>query len=330
MPAINHLPTPGQATRSPIETDVQNNRVCAVVVAYHPDTLFEQRLSAILSQVELLVLVDNTPGEAGSLRPKPPAHLHTSVQLVQNPTNIGIAAALNQGLQLALEAGCQWLLTLDQDTQCYSDMVQTLLQAAASCNPKPTVVGANYFDAKRKRHEAPPDDSQRCIERKTVITSGCLVDATFAHEVGGFRDDYFIDQVDHEFCLRIRAHSGRVVITSRPAMDHCVGGETGPKVPFLGQMLPDHSALRKYYITRNTITTVATYWKREPEWCMRRVARLLTGFVSMTILERNKLLKMRAFAVGMADGFLGRMGPCRRKSLDPALQEEKRDGPNSD
>jgi rhamnosyltransferase len=237
------------------------------------------------------------------------------IQLIENRENLGIAKALNQGLAHAIRIQRPWILTLDQDTECYPDMVQTLLQVAANCKPEASVVGGNYYDAKLRRHDVPNDAAGDCIERKTVITSGCLVDSAFARSIGGFREDYFIDQVDHEFCLRVRAHGRRVVITTKPVMDHSVGGNGGPKVPFLGLALPDHSPLRKYYITRNSIVTVRTYWKSEPTWCLVRISRLLLGVPSMILLERDRFTKILAFVTGFADAMRRRLGRCTRSQL---------------
>ncbi|MGH8602776.1 MAG: glycosyltransferase family 2 protein, partial [Gammaproteobacteria bacterium] len=141
-----------------------------------------------------------------------------------------------------------------------------------------------------------------------------LVDVATAHHAGGFREDYFIDQVDHEFCLRMRAHGYRVVITRRTVMEHSVGEPSGPYIPLLGVM-PSHSPLRKYYITRNTLITVADYWRTEPEWCMRRAMRLLLGLALMALMEKQRSAKLKAFAAGIIDGLNHRTGPCRHNWL---------------
>lgn len=289
--------------------------VCAVVVAYFPDDGFQDRLQLILPQVDALVVVDNSPGDAGRSSTQIPWDDNGQIHLVENRDNLGIAKALNQGLEHALQLNCRWLLTLDQDSRCQPDMVQTLLQVASSCKARPTVIGGNYFDAKRGRHEVTSDGSGECLEQKTVITSGCMVEASFAQAIGGFREDYFIDQVDHEFCLRARRHGRTVVISRKPVMDHSVGGHSGPKVPLRGSMLPDHSPLRKYYITRNSIVTARAYWVSEPAWCLARMARLFLGFPGMFLLEQDKFRKAKAFAVGLVDGLKNRMGPCRHTWL---------------
>jgi rhamnosyltransferase len=295
-------------------TEAAAEAVCAVVVAYFPDEDFAERLTSLLSQVGALVVVDNTPAPGYAQQLMGLRKSGGQIRLIENHRNAGIAAALNQGLEHALQTGCKWLLTLDQDTRCYSDMVATLLHVHETCDPKAAVIGGNYFDAQNHQLKVPADGETECLEQKTVITSGSLVDVSVAQAVGGFREDYFIDQVDHEFCLRVRAHGYRVVISCKPVMEHSVGGPGGAWMPLLG-ILPNHPPLRKYYIARNTVVTVADYWRREPYWCLRRTVRLLLGLLLMSTLEKQRLAKIRAFAAGFMDGVRRRMGPCWREWL---------------
>jgi rhamnosyltransferase len=285
--------------------------VCAVVVAYHAEEEVLARIAALLGQVTMVIVVDNTPGE-GAL--KGLKDLDSSVCLVENKANLGIASALNIALAMAQKKGFHWMLTLDQDTRCESDMVSVLLKISASCGEGYAVIGSNYFDPRSNRTKVTELNCKEWKEQKTVITSGSLVDVTKAHSVGGFRDDFFIDQVDHEFCLRLRAHGYKVAITCKPLMTHSVGNAGGVRIPFLG-VLPNHSPSRKYYIARNTVVTVANYWRREPEWCLRRLVRLLLGLGGMALLEERRISKVRAFMYGILDGFQGRMGPCQRELI---------------
>jgi rhamnosyltransferase len=299
------------ATAAAMTAGSMADSVCAIVVAYFPDAQFNARLQAVLPQVARVVVVDNTPQEnsapglAGVLKGL------AKVQLISNQANLGISAALNQGLHQALDAGFNWVLTLDQDTRSFPDMVSTLLAVSKACTPEPAVIGGNYLDPRNKHPEVPIGDAGAFLARKTVITSGCLVNLRVAVAIGGFREDYFIDQVDHEFCLRARAHGHQVVISRKPVMTHSVGESGGVRLPLLG-VLPNHPPVRKYYIARNTVVTVMAYWRREPGWCLRRGARLLLGLGGMALLEDGGFNKVRAFFGGVADGLRGRMGPCTR------------------
>lgn len=288
--------------------------MCALVVAYCPDNELDELLRSLASQVARVIVVDNTPEESAASRFKKISQEAAHVHLVENRVNPGISVALNQGLQYALHEGYKWMLTLDQDTKCFPGMVNTLLQVAEVCRPTPAVVGANYLDPRSERTKVPDHEAHYFLEQKTVITSGSLIDVRLAAVIGGFREDYFIDQVDHEFCLRMRAHGHKVVISCKPVMSHSVGKPGGVKMPFLG-VLPNHPPLRKYYIARNTVVTVAEYWRREPAWCLRRLVRLLLGLGGMALLEDHRLSKVRAFTAGVMDGLRRRMGPCTRESI---------------
>jgi rhamnosyltransferase len=288
-----------------MDTSVNNDirvlaeSVCAVVVAYYPDADFEARLLCTLPQVAMLVIVDNTPvpiALSADFRNRWQDRLHC----IANAENKGIAAALNQGLEYAAGMDYPWTLTLDQDTRCYPDMVDILGRVYASCSPAPTVIGSNYFDPQNARAKISAKDHLAWTDQTTVITSGCLIDTVVALQVGGFREDYFIDQVDHEFCLRVRSHGGRVVISTTPAMDHSVGRVGGVRLPWLG-VLPNHPPVRKYYIARNTMVTVASYWRTEPDWCFRRLVRLFLGLVEMAVLEEQRGRKVRGFMAGIVD-----------------------------
>jgi rhamnosyltransferase len=288
--------------------------VCAVIVAFHPDNEFKSRLADLLHQVNALVVVDNTPAEARQHSIALPPAVGKQVLLIENRDNLGVATALNQGLRQALEWGCDWLLTLDQDSRCYPDMVQTLLNVKATCVPPSVVIGGNYLDTRNGKTKVPVGEDGEFLEQKTVITSGCLVDARFALAIGGFREDYFIDQLDHEYCLRVRANGGRVVISRKPVMTHSVGEADGVWLPLLGY-LPNHSPLRKYYVARNSLVTIASYWRRESDWCLRRGGRLFLGLFLMALLEDQRWAKVRAFLAGVADAMVGRMGGCRHEWL---------------
>lgn len=283
--------------------------VAAVVVTYFPDSGLRERLAELLPQVGFLIVVDNTPlGQSdSSVEALVPAD--EGVCLLRNAANRGVAAALNQGLEAARARGFLWLLTMDQDSRSDPDLVRTLCRIRDLCVPTPRVVGANYRDLRNGRTKVRDGAVEDALEQKTVITSGSLVDVEFAFAIGGFRDDFFIDQLDHEFCLRVRARGGRVVIGRRPVMNHSVGEAGGAWLPGLG-FLPNHSPLRKYYMVRNSLVTVAAYWRSEPDWCFRRMVRLVCGICMIPFVEDRRWMKLRAALAGVTDAWKGVLGPC--------------------
>lgn len=286
------------------------HNTCAVIVTYHPDEDFHIRLGRVQSQFHLVIVVDNGSlpsamlvGQAGL----PPAHL------VANHTNLGIAIALNQGVGLARQRGYEWVVTLDQDTVIATDMLATLIDIYWRCGGGNVMIGSNYRDARRERNFIQCADAETGFqERKTLITSGTLVPLSLFKAIGFFREDYFIDSVDHEFCLRARAHGCRILISCRPVMGHSIGAHVENASRLRQFMSFNHSPTRKYFIARNTIATVKSYFFQEPMWGMRQGWRLLSDFASILLFESEKLKKTKAFMVGIVHGVVGKMGSIEK------------------
>lgn len=290
------------------------HRICAVVTAFYPDAEFEQRLVTVLPQIDILVVVDNTPGGGCKKRLASIFANITNASVIELGDNQGIAAALNKGLEQALLHHCDLMITLDQDTICYPEMVNTLVTVVNDSTPAIAVVGGNYLDVRNGRTKVSEQGHEKWISQKTVITSGCVIDTRLAQEAGGFREDYFIDQVDHEFCLRMRKLGYGIAITRKTVMSHSVGEADGPRLPGFG-VLPGQSPWRKYFVARNSLVTIASYLRTDPIWCFTRLARLMLGLLVTLAFEKNRLTKAKAFLLGCFDAARYRMGPCRWKSL---------------
>jgi rhamnosyltransferase len=288
--------------------------VCAVVVAFHPDEFLDNELRSIIRQVDALVVIDNTPSEHRLRHIRIPSDDSKQILLLENLDNRGVASALNQGLEQAVTWHCRWLLTLDQDTHCLPNMVSTLKEIGRYAMQGTYIIGSNYLDQRNGRDTFHVKQDMKYIEQKTVITSGSLVDCQFATQVGGFREDYFIDQLDHEFCFRVRANGGKAVVSRDVLMVHSVGEDGGAWLPILGY-LPNHQPIRKYYTARNSIVTIKEYWRQEPVWCLVRAIRLSLGLVLMLALESQRLVKSRAYFLGIVDGLRGKMGKFDEKCL---------------
>ena len=288
-------------------------KVCAVVVAFHPDDEFESRLIDVLPQISALVVVDNTPAEVRRHAIVMPVEGDKPVCLIENTDNLGVAAALNQGLKQALEWNCGWLLTLDQDTQCDPEMVSVLRKISASCGEEYAVIGSNYFDPRSNRTKVAKSNCQEWKEQKTVITSGSLVNVTKAHSVGGVRDD-FIDQVDHEFCLRLRAHGYKVAISYKPLMTHSVDNSGGERYPLLGVFAKSSTLGQVLHSLETPMVMVANYYIVSQS-CLRRCIGFLLGLAGWRFWRSGVLARFVHFYMEYWTDFQGAWGFAREMTL---------------
>ena len=95
----------------PPPSPVTPAEICAVVVTYHPDASAYECIRAILAEAAHTVIVANSAeSPTRALRA-------AAVTVVENPENVGVAAALNQGVRTARGLGFRWVLFFDQDTK---------------------------------------------------------------------------------------------------------------------------------------------------------------------------------------------------------------------
>ena len=77
------------------------------------------------------MIVDNGSGEA-ELKMLRELSADPQITLALNSANLGIARALNIGIERAAALGFAWVLLLDQDTVVDEDMVQWLMGVYAA------------------------------------------------------------------------------------------------------------------------------------------------------------------------------------------------------
>jgi rhamnosyltransferase len=297
--------------------------VAAVVVTFHPDPGLTTRLASLVPQVGAIVVVDNGSCPADLPADDDPASAG-QVEFIANSENRGIGVALNQGLRRAQERGFSWALTLDQDSSPLPNLVAAGGRAFEA-HPEPqrlAAIGASVVGAKEPTRAAigaavvgegeptaAPADAYRRMP--AVITSGTLHSIAAWERLGGFREDYFIDCVDTEFCLRARARGLEVVQATEPALAHNIGTPTRKWV--LGRWMSptNHTPLRRYYVTRNRISLWRNYARSDGRFVLRDMRQSIREWIGIAFAESNRPAKLRAILAGLRDAVLGRYGPRR-------------------
>ena len=301
------------------ELPLHGTDVCAVVVTYHPDSAFPLRLGSVCPQVGAIVIVDNGSAEAerNMLRE---AASDSKFDLIFNLQNLGLARALNIGIQRAAALGYSWVLLLDQDSRVEPDMVRILLgiRTAFPDRERLAVVGSNYLDVTKRTnaakqtpgaidHHSPGDPWE---EVEFVITSGSLLPLAAYFAIGPFREEFFIDYVDEDYCRRAKAMDYRVIRSRRHLMSHAIGSPTRHKLFWMEKWTTNHSPDRRYYIARNNTVILREYGKfRAGMWALKSLSRCLRQCRRIALHEPMKTRKIAAVMHGWWDGIRGNMGP---------------------
>jgi rhamnosyltransferase len=293
---------------------VAGGNVCAIVITYHPDAALPDRLDRIYPQVNGVIIVDNgsTDAERQMLRD---LAANRAIEVVFNGENLGVARALNIGIQRALALGYPSVLLLDQDSCVADDMLDTLLAAHASFpdNERLAVVGSGFNEVKPGPVIGSTKPGDVWVEVKSTITSGSWLPLAAYSAIGPFREEFFIDHVDTDYCLRARAKGYRVIKTRKELMSHAIGSPTQHPMLWAKKWTTNHSPDRRYYFARNDTVVLREYGNYGTAgWAWKSFRRSLRQCKRIALYEDRKADKIGAVIHGWWDGIHGRMGPRRR------------------
>jgi len=290
--------------------------VCAVITTFRPDDRFPDRVRIVRGQVGAVVIIND--GECGDNIQKLNHWFEgqSNVFLHHNPRNMGVAASLNAGLSIARSRGCQWVLTLDDDSLVRRDMVQRLINWLQS-NPfsKPIgIIGMSWV--------APGDigklklngEKRTYRELRGIITSGSFFAMETYDCIGPFRDDFYIDFVDIDYCLRARRKGLAVIRLNEAGFLHIIGNSRVVRVMGIGIVVEDQQPFRVYYGYRNSTVLALEHWKREPLYALAIVLNHVRKFFRIILFEKNKTGKLVHAATGIRDGWKRKLGKVKNPS----------------
>jgi len=289
------------------------NSIIITLVTYNCDPALCENLAALDDTGTDILIIDNNSEIVGRKLIEESADPRKT-KVIWNADNMGIAYALNQGVHYAIDRGYQWILTLDQDSLVTPGMIEAMVNVYESLGTEEQEKTAGLFAIPVERDLAKPDDfrsdpTDRTYEKVFVgITSGNLLRTDIFEKVGFFDEKLFIDYVDHDFYLRLASASYQLLECKGAKLIHQRGNYTQKKV--LGKLIEtsNHSALRKYYITRNRMYMWKTYGESHPDFVRHDKKTFRKQLLKLLLVEDDKWDKLKMVVKGALDFQLGRFG----------------------
>lgn len=289
--------------------------IAAVIVGFNPTSESIARSAALTPHFDKLYWVDN--GSA-NLQEIEQGLSGTSVSLHPQGRNLGLGAALNIALRLARDDGFEWLVTLDQDSQADEFFVRGMRHMLQIANDRPdlndrvAVIAPTHFCPISGRYTRP---SGRYVGdgisvTASAMTSGNLLRVRPILDVGGFRDEFFIDWLDHELCIRVRRGGLTVLKANSVILMHSVGRPTPIPSSKTGKCVTNHPPVRRYYMYRNWSWTLRHYKQEMDRNERAREWRKMRNAIRSTLrYEDNRWAMLTHIVRGLWDGWHNRLGP---------------------
>lgn len=295
--------------------------VITVTVTFNPD------IEPLIAQLKSLpsectkIVVDNCSKEhIKQLLRELPREI-SNTHFFENPTNEGLAAALNKGVKLgcSLNPHARKCLLLDQDSEPRPGCLKVLLEAfelLRSRGERVGCVGSNMVDVKtglshgfhqpthwRWRRVYPLNSEPvRCAN---INGSGSLIPLELINQLGGLDESLFIDHVDTEWSFRVLANGYTLWGIPGAIFQHRMGDDSVRYWLFGWRVWPSRSPARHRYLFRNTL------------WLMRRnyvplvwkfwaIVKLALTAVMHGIFDSRRAAQITAMLLGIKDGLAGR------------------------
>jgi rhamnosyltransferase len=290
-----------------------SNEIGAVVVIYQPDADVVKNLQLVAKQVDFLVIVDNGSSEAFRLLLQP--LLNTRVELRQHSENLGIATGFNTGIRCLIKYGCKFVFTFDQDSRIPNNFIQGMVTSFHKANLFFERIGVLMPIWHNSTSNNVPLHLGEIRKVHQGISSGSLYSVEVFSELGFFVEDYFIDGVDIEFCLRCQTENWQVLQDSSLMFEHSLGREVTINLFGLKFPIIVHTASRKYFIARNRILNYRKYALHNREWFLADLWIFIRELFHVFAYENEKSKKLWYTFIGIKDAILNRTG-----NINPTLK----------
>ena len=280
-------------------------KIAGVVVLYNPDKNVRKNIDSYIDDLDMLYVVDNSPEPNDNSK----YYKGKKIKYISNHGNKGIAYALNVGAKEAIKEKAEWLLTMDQDSSFKDDSLNKMigfLKELKTNNIMSSALNLKYDNlgviSALQRTMLNKDEKLKGIDYPLVVmTSGNIINLATYKKVGGFKDWLFIDAVDFEFCLNIKKHKYDIIQYNEAELNHNLGHIK--EYNFLGKTVyvTNHSAIRRYYITRNRHYLYDLYNEDFLDYCSIELSRTKKELLKIILFEDNKWNKIKAIYKGYKD-----------------------------
>lgn len=174
-----------------------------------------------------ILLYDNTPDA------NLPGTLPEGVDYEQSANNSGLSKAYNRALEIAESRNCQWLLTLDQDTQLPADFLTKLCGIISRYQSSPDIVAVVPLIVEREKQLSPeyflfdaipryvPRGFTGVSPRKTfAFNSASTLRVNALREIGGYNPLFWLDYSDAYIYSRLNASGKKIYVAGNIQVEH--------------------------------------------------------------------------------------------------------------
>lgn len=291
-------------------------KIDVVIVTYNTSNTIKTLLKSIHKSVNNIFIVDNNSSNKDELILLEIEY--KNLEIIFNNENLGLAKAQNIGIKKSLEKKSEFILFLDDDSRLIDNYIENMLQEYEKIPSNDTIAMLSpeivqIVDKELKKTKIQYKKDKKIIrtflrenETRTdvvfAISSGSMIKTEVIEKIGYFMEEYFIDEIDTEYSMRILANNLKILVTSKAKLFQKYGNKTKKIYLFIPIYTTNHSAIRLYYKYRNFRYTILKYKEILPEQVHFLKKHKFLNFIRVLFFENDKALKLKYILKGLKDG----------------------------
>lgn len=190
----------------------------AVVVLYNPTDKEIRNINSYKDSVEQMIIIDNSDVNHCELVDNL-LKLNSRVKYYSEQKNLGLCRALNIGIKMLADAGCQWVLVFDADSEIVSNIVEIYKRAIYDYEREKksdiaVFAPVHIFDRSKRRAY------RGYNEVEWAMTSGCLFNCNLFQKQNGFMEELFVDGLDMDYCFKAKRNGYKIIECGEAAIRH--------------------------------------------------------------------------------------------------------------
>ena len=270
----------------------KNIKVAGIVTLYNPTDKDIKNISTYIDDIDKLYIIDNTEGKDNKDRIPD----NKKIEYIFKNKNLGVATAMNMGAEKALKEGYNWLLTMDQDTTFNPGVMDKMKEVIAKEDTSKVgiVCPWHHTKLKDKKPKTEYDDPH------DVMTSGNLVNLDIWKKIGGYKDEFFIDGIDIEYCMNLHKNGYHILRINTIEIEHNLGDIFYKNIRGRLFLCTNHAPIRRYYIMRNYHYIKDMYEKDDPGYCYSLISQK-HNMIGVLLFEKQKIKKIKMYLRGYKD-----------------------------
>lgn len=277
-------------------------RIAALIVTYNIDEKIEKGYEAIRDQVDKIIFVDNGSNINTIKVLNDIMNRDNKVEVIFNKENLGIAKALNSGIERIKGKGFDFVITLDHDSEPSKNMIKKMILRYEELKSIENIgiICPAIYDINKEDYLT---HVSNCKYEFVLdpIQSGSLYIMSLFDDVGKFNEKMFIYYVDTEFNYRVINANYKILQCNDVVLNHEEGKKTKKKI--LGKFIyyNNYSEFAIYYRAKNNV-----YMLRNHRDVFTSKDRLVKDLVKIVFFDENRVSKIKAHLKGIKDGILSK------------------------